>query len=444
MPPMRILTVALVLLAGCAPPPSGSMIRSWVTNFGEYNINVVFPMREAVQPGDVFLVHAPLELGPGTPPQAIHVDSLNLINAWEAFAPTRMELPPDTREVKEGAPFSQPVGTPQTRPLPVEAPSSLNRPRLAAFPELQIARTTAASLGLATSGSPLLAALGLSSSNEISVRVEMVEHVAMPLARVFPEINAWMSAVDEPSALYPVAFQAACTAADAMAGELVRRGISPDRASAALRIGFVTEIFTARAVSYTALDQTAGAASASAILGSTAELSRLVGDARPDPVPGATGTGQMDPQLQVRLASEVERIRREVGGLGGGSGSFTVRSAAGQRVALVQRFERPLVFGWRGILFQLPATQSQSPICGSPLRPNRFGDGVREFGWRRENLAHGQPAGSPNTTTVSSGLGTDTAASVSPTGIGRLPSADGLGTATPSNRRPDPSELLRQ
>lgn len=399
------------------------MLRSWVANFREYNINAVFPLRESLQPGDIFVVVSNVDPGPGVPPQAIHIDSLNLSRAWTGFAAGRMELPADRRLLQAGEVFSQPDGSAQTRPLPAAAPASVNRPRLAAFPDLEIARTTAASLGIGATGNPILAALGLSSSNEISVKVAKVEHVALPVAWVYPELNAWFRSVERPDPSYPVAFQALCIGAEAMQAVLRGRGISGPQAADAVRVGVVTEVFAAREVSYTALDQVAGSATASAILDSTAELSRLVGTT-PAPAQGAASTGAIDPALQARLQAEVDRIRREVAGFNGGGGSFSIVSAAGQRVALVQRFERPLVFGWRGVLFAMPTTDSQAPICDSPLRPWTFGADVAATGSSIADALSEQPR-------------TPTRVQRAPNNPVRPPPVEELGTNTLLRVKPD-------
>lgn len=374
---MRWMVGVALALGGCAADKPGALVRSWSDNFNEYGIDVIFPPREDFQIGDVYVNYPAGLVATGRLPFAVQADRLNLLPAWAAHQSSQLFAKPQT--TYEDGVFDQPVDDNQRIGTDPRTP---NRLSLAAFPQLEIARVSAASLGLGATGSPLLAALGFSSSDEVSVKVTKTEQMSLPLRPAMARLDAWMADVRDPDSA-SAAKKALCIAAGQVLAELVARGVKPPVAKANLVVTVPLQVYYTRGLQYSTLESRATQVQASAILDDAATLDTLVkaisdqngeqpappagegAEAAPAPAatPAPAPAPDQDPtQPGVITRAQLEELQRtvdslstQVGGFGAGGGAVNVRAASALGVSLTEDFQRPLAFGWRGVKFKADA-----------------------------------------------------------------------------------------
>lgn len=356
-----LATTATFLLASCAAQP-GDLIRGWRENFAEYNVSIVFPPRESFQIGDVYMNYSVDQLPQGQLLQAVHVDRLPLLEEWDTYQQQQLEVPAATAYPATGL-FTQPVRAGERLGTKARAGDRMS---MAAFPQLEIARVRAASLGLASTGNPILAALGFSSSDDISVKVTKTEQMSVPLRAIQIPFAAWQLRAEQEGSAEGAAI---CEAYAEMRRRLIIEGVKDPF----IVITVPTEVYYTRGLNYSTLKGSAFNAQARAILNATAELSALVDQVEeegggnggeengtPSRAPERdTQAGEAAPttaatlsrrQLQ-ELQANVDELQRNIGGFGAGGGELSVSVSDAFGVSLNEDFARPLAFGYRSMTY---------------------------------------------------------------------------------------------
>lgn len=185
------LLIAIVALTGCTTTGPGFVAREWTRNMRELGIYPVFPPREDVQVGDVYLMPAfeescrdkAVESGP-LPLSLLLTTLSGAVNSADTFYAARISFPKEPAGSASGA---QASGSPNAA-----FASQDRRLRVVGFPSFLSVTVSSANLGayLTASGLPASAGLAMDKSSTASVSVSVAESYAVPLATLLPQLFA--------------------------------------------------------------------------------------------------------------------------------------------------------------------------------------------------------------------------------------------------------------
>jgi hypothetical protein len=329
---------AAALLAACrAPQPErGTVQREWNHTLRELGIQPVYPPREDLAVGDVYVRRG-------------YVDDQELVPS-RGFAPLDLWL----ASASPGAQLDRFYGErasfpPAPAPAPAPPATALHqvgdntRLRTVAFPDFTSLVVRAVD---ARAFVPLEAiGLGLGGSwdgqHQVNVKVPLAESCGLPLNLALPLIaerngDAWFlkPALADSSVLVKLHADVKAWAESAAAlDEAGRERIANDPN---VHLDLITEVFYTRAIDVAVSSQTSGGARASARPVATAGTG---GDTAP-----ATSEGDA-----LARASRLNAELQDVDALSTPGGSVQFLSASDQGLSMRRTFERPIAIGYRAV-----------------------------------------------------------------------------------------------
>ena len=189
-------------MPGCTPKMGtadpGAVAKQWSMMMREFGIVPIYPPREDVQPGDVYVLPLPpdAELERAVIrdnpqnflPIALHVARLDVRDDIKAHYNASISLPatPNFASATKPVAVTQPTFTAER-----EFPADISRPRLGGFPEFFSIQLSTASAGAVVPTEILNLGLAATGTSEkiVKVSVPMVETVGLPVARVVGRIS---------------------------------------------------------------------------------------------------------------------------------------------------------------------------------------------------------------------------------------------------------------
>jgi hypothetical protein len=340
-------------LAGCASTPPGYVAREWSKAMRELGITPVFPPREDLQVGDIYM-------SPSTPErEAILLAEENFVplGLWAGNVKLDLALK-NFYSARDSFPPTPATGTSQpTAPgTDVFGSGDTNRLRIVGFPMFMSATFNQGSLSGLIPVEAVSIAFGASlfGSKTVNVSVPRAESYGLPAASLF---NSLVIAPQsgQPKKWSPIGaggLVAEDLAAYLPTGQLVEVAKDPrwkENPYAYLRV--ITEVFYARELDV-AIDSTEGRGATVDVQPVVAPPAIATGQAQPT-APAATGSlafGEATPQ---QLAAELNRQLDEASQrrVPGGGARFV---AVGKRgVSLRLTYERPVAIGYRGMVLKL-------------------------------------------------------------------------------------------
>jgi hypothetical protein len=355
---MAFAVLALgVGLAGCAGTPKGYVAREWSATMRELGITPVFPPREDVQVGDIYMApttpanEAVLLEEKGFVPLGLWVATANLNDSLTEFYQSRRSFPATN---KDG------TGQPQAPDGDVFSGGDVKRLRLVGFPMFMSATLNRGSLSALVPVEAVSVAFGgaFSRARTINVSVPRAESYGLPAAQVYNILVPASTSPGTPKRWDPLA------AGGIDASDIVvylpnaqRDVLTKDTEWQKKKFGYVrviTEVFYARE-----LDVSIDSGSAR---GAALEVQPVVSVPVPQLPPATNASTPAAPPATVafkeatpqQIAAELNKqldeaitARRTVGG-----GARFV--AVGKRgVSLKVTFERPMAIGYRGVLLKV-------------------------------------------------------------------------------------------
>jgi hypothetical protein len=330
---------SVVLAAACrAPQPErGEVQREWNHTLRELGIQPVYPPREDLAVGDVYVRRGRVddqELVPtsGFAPLDLWLASAAPGASLDAFYGARASYP--------ATPADPAAASPATA---IHQVGDATRLRTVAFPDFASVNVRAVD---ARAFIPLEAiGLGLGGNwngqHQVNVKVPLAESCGLPLNLALPLVaerngDAWFlrAAVADPVVLTKLHADVKAWAATAAAlDEAQRKRITDDPN---LHLDLVTEVFYTRAIDVAVSSQTSSGGRASA---------------RPVAVPGAAGEAPLlAPEGDaVARARQLNDELQEVDALGAPGGSLQFLSASDQGLSMRRTFERPIAIGYRAV-----------------------------------------------------------------------------------------------
>lgn len=355
------LAVALPsLLAGCGVTRDpGFVAREWDSSMRELSIYPLFPPREDVQVGDLYVVLAEAEDGPqdvdyGTP--GIWLDSLLTRDAVEAFYDGRINLPkglPVVSSVASGdaSPTSLTQVISTTPPHNAyRSADPLARLRLVQFPAFSLALLRESEIGLAAPSllGGLLGTLGGSDDLNLSLSVPQAESYALPANTLIDLLQQQCAAgkkVIDPARV-------------ALAGDMLRR---PGDKSGTPVLIVISEVFYTRTLDYT-FSRKSGFG-----IGATAGAPPVPQPPVPQPPEddqGGTAQPEIQPAVATDIGAQLTALAAQVNGAAPNAGQAlpgargTIDLSGNRSVRLSQNFERPIAIGYRALFVRT------LPDCG--------------------------------------------------------------------------------
>lgn len=337
---------ATTVITACSSTPKINVGATWGSEISQYGIVALYPPRENVYVGDVYLfVHNPCSGSQSNLMQATLLGSLpvgDMQSAFESFYGTRPELPAEAASAS-GTP---PAGTNHSAsPQPTSsdifwkgAPGGrpFVRLRLAAFPEMKLGSVTKTEIG---GGGPLggiaqlVGAAGYDKSTQVDVSVTGVEEADIPAPVFYRAVKKFLAGDKAGDVLDTEAIDKLYKQMNALMRDETRCEkpvpFEPD-------IIFVKRVFYARAIDFSFSDTQALAALVKA---STQTPATGSGTGTPAAVPAAGATTAET--AANALSSELASLAGS--GTPGVGASLAVGSSGG--LVLKQSFARPMAFG---------------------------------------------------------------------------------------------------
>ncbi|WP_368414774.1 hypothetical protein [Falsiroseomonas sp.] len=350
-------TSALLLpLAGCGQPQV-PVAQVWAGAVSQYALQPIFPMREGVQPGDVYVIadHDAFDRQSAFRPRSLWVAALpGLRDELQRIAEGRLQMPlTDGAAIMigdESAPKRAPSLWPQpahpaTTTLHAGSSAGLRRLGLAAMPDVaaKTSFTAGAAAGAPVLG-PLKAALGLDDSRSVTIRPVGVEVLSLPLTSIDRMRAAGCAAERTLDALVT---QAAQHVEPRLAGAMPERAQLAARTNA--RVMVPSQVYFVRAIDFVFDADTALVAEVTA---QRAEARRREAAGAQGTTPPAAAAGAAPPPPAAAAPDAAARALferlagRQVEGLVPATASVTFVSDQG--LVLRQIFQQPLAFAVSG------------------------------------------------------------------------------------------------
>ncbi len=406
-----ILLTCGLLTAGCAtaPAPAGYVAKQWATAFRELQITPIFPPREDVQVGDIYVAPVAPEdeeavfSAKGYLPRGMWVHSLDLNKQINAFYNQRASFPQTNIErveifkstwetIKDKSAedvkrytenlieyidsynraypaLPQPAST--TDIWKGDAIGDAKRLRIVGFPEFMSATFTQGDLSAffptGSSGSAGGQAM-FSSARSVTVKVPVAESYGLPMSKVLPALRQqqnynkknWgeLGLAPDDRTHSPFDNVNALLALDDKNRKVDANG------NVVVRLRMATEVYYARVLDIT-IQATKEAAAAIQIAeetpaaseeeqGSSGGQSSTGGDEQSNENDGEENLAaeKRAARLEARLSAlEQDESRVPEGGLPGGSAR--VMSVSKNQIGMRRVFDRPVAIGFRGFDFEV-------------------------------------------------------------------------------------------
>jgi hypothetical protein len=185
----RLIAACALALCGCASPiKSGFVSEQWTTNMEELGIYPVFPPREDIYVGDIYVTYgaadAAAPTASATPSAGSPRPKLPTLGVYFARLDVAQKLKAQYAARPEFG------GAPVTPSSIFDGPAAQTRLKTVAFPYFFSATATGAEIGafVPVDGLPLKAGLGLDSIKSASVTVSAAESYALPWSDLAEEV----------------------------------------------------------------------------------------------------------------------------------------------------------------------------------------------------------------------------------------------------------------
>ncbi len=373
---MKGITAAALLpllIAGCGQPQI-PVAQIWAGAVSQYGVQPIFPVREGVQPGDVYVIadHDAFDRQGAFRPRSLWVASLPGLRAeLESLAEGRLQMPltvsaeitiGDTSDPKR-APALWPQPThPATTTLHVGSSAGLRRLGLAAMPDVaaKTSFTAGAAAGVPVLG-PLKAALGLDDSRSVTIRPVGVEVLSLPLTSI-ERMRAAGCAAER--GLDALVIQAAQHVEPRLAGPEPERAQLAARTNA--RVMVPSKVYFVRAIDFVFDADTALVAEVAALSAEARrrEAAATQGETPPPSNQGAAIPSATNAAQDAAARALFERLAgRQVEGLVPATASVSFVSDQG--IVLRQIFQQPLAFAVAGPSYAVVGTDGHwASFCG--------------------------------------------------------------------------------
>ncbi len=373
-----VVVVAPFLFACRAPTPTrGEVQREWNSTLRELGINPVYPPREDLQVGDIYVRRGYVDdekLVPeqGFAPIDLWLAHVNANASLSSFYGARASLPrtpgPDGGTVPAGA---QPDGS-------IFEVGDNSRMRVVAFPDFASMNIRASDLRAFIPVEALGLGLGGSWSGEhqVNVKIPTAESYGLPLNAVLPLVAdtsgpVWVLKADIAAPALLVKLHE-----DVQAWARAISTLPPEQRAAIeddplLHLDLITEVFYARAIHVAVSARTTGGARASArplVQAGGVGTSAEPGGGGTSAVSGAPVSAGDDALARANQLNE-ELVQLDALDVPGGSLQFL--SASDQALAMRRRFDRPIAIGYRAV--QLSVDPANGSIVGIGAAANRAG-----------------------------------------------------------------------
>lgn len=388
---------ALTVLGACvATPRPGAVQRQWNQMMRELGINPVFPPREDVQVGDVYLRRG----APGDPRHA--VNGFVPIDLWVAsLQPETVEdhyrrrtsFPDSLADRILGDDGRTPPGrfirVPRDPDATVFSRRDMSRLRQVAFPDFMSMTVTSGDVRGLVPIQAISLAFGASWSNDqrADIKIPAAESYGIPFTQIRPSLFGSGRSCTIKEQHDCVQKQCARQLSESIATlddlALMRtrlatmRGLAPAQAPEHLYLEVITEVYYARvidvAISYkydfgarlrvspqhlevrseTRIDRTSIASNPQT------QGTELVTEST---VQRATELREPDP---IARAQQLNEQLKEIDAMGGVGGTFQFISVSGTSVGMRRSYERPVAVGWRGITLKVRASNGAVEELGA-------------------------------------------------------------------------------
>ncbi|MBV8047187.1 MAG: hypothetical protein JO171_08550 [Paludibacterium sp.] len=362
---------AVSLLLGCSSTdPTQSVATSWGQELRQMQVEPVFPIREDIQPGDVFILCAGSD--PTHPSKQVlpistywtRLDATTIKQLLEDYYRTRLIMP--INKVVGGQAASQPSIQQNT-----SASGTFTHLQLVAFPDAMHASLDSRSLSALIPAGVALGRFGISSQevDSGSLSITSASYYGLPQAKIMPLVkeqigpNGELGREDFKKALD--AKEAECQPLNLYAQAVV-----------------VSEVFLANGIRLKLQSSKAATAqmqlntvlsSGSTVANTLSTIQKLqasaatAGKTQAPAGNGGTASGQ-DAQTQALSAAVVSLLtgmESSQENLPGVSGTITTGSTG--TISMDSIFTKPLVFGYRGVHIRKNASDTGFEIRGTDL-----------------------------------------------------------------------------
>jgi len=418
------------VIAGCSsttPVEPGNVAKQWATAFRELQLTPVFPPREDVQVGDVYVVPVAPEdeeeifRDKGYLPRGMWVHTLDLNRQISDFYQERPSFPQTNIErveifrstwekIKDGSAedvrrytenFLEYVDSinraypalpqPESRGDVWQTRGNANRLRIVGFPEFMSATISGGDLSafFPTETSSTGVQAMFSNARSVTVKVPVAESYGIPMSIFLPALrqqvqydqSTWrklgLSPDDTPHSPFDNV--------DVFLAQDQRNKSVDANGNVVVRLRVATEVYYARVLDVT-LQATEEAAAAVQFAENAAESAPAPAASQAEQGYSGSGgqqsndddegddddgnedfnAGQAAARLEARLiALEQDRARVPEGGLPGGSAR--VMSVSSNHIGIRRVFDRPVAIGFRGFDFEVTLSRTTGKFVGLKL-----------------------------------------------------------------------------
>ncbi len=367
-----VMLIVLVFAASCAEIPRGYAAREWSLALREMQIVPVFPPREDVQIGDVYLVTADemqtlesVDTASGKSgflPIGVQLDHVNLNTQLAAYYNARAAFPATVLDRTDLTSAPQP-----TNPAGVWTGGDATRLRLVGFPEFLSATYSKGDLSalIPVEAVQVGLAAGFTKNKKVKVSIPVAESCGLPVATVLARYQAADGRKTHVDDLAKKMF--APLMSDSTKGQAVGY------------IRLITEVYYARVIDVSVYDSKSrggqlnvklpvpeGLPAARSGAGAGAGGGAAGGDATPTSTEVSMTPQQAAEELNKQLAASLASSTPGV--------NLKFVSAAEGSVSLRRTYERPIAIGYRGVVFPIVHVEdvrSAGLAIGSPMPEGR-------------------------------------------------------------------------
>lgn len=370
---IALLLATCAIVACSATPEKGRVQREWVNTLRELGINPVFPPREDLQVGDVYLRRGDPE-DPATVskrgfvPLDLWLASLNeqcvIVNHYArrpSFPDTNQHTgEPDAGKAVVQIPEQDDLGVPDRNTF---MRRDLGQLRQVAFPDFTSFNIRAADLRALVPVEALSIGLGASFQNEheVSVKIPAAESYGVPFSAIRPYLTGPDGRVSSrilSTADLPMLRSRQREVASYGTSGPTGGSFDPDY----IWIDVITEVFYARELDISI--QRREASGVRVRVTKTVTTTAATGETSTE----TTEYDEPDSSLvagetAVDRADAMNKKLREVDSLKGTGGSLTFLAVTHSGVAMKRIFERPVAVGWRGVTLKVRARSAGLTPC---------------------------------------------------------------------------------
>lgn len=360
-----LMATVMVAICGCTTTPKGYVAREWSQALRELNIIPVFPPREDVYVGDIYISptapdkEAELESTKGWLPLGLWIGSVNLTNRISSFYANRSSFPKTPSETVEfmtnytNAPFALvPQAADTNRNIFMNGDT--HRLRMVGFPSFMSATFSQGDLSavIPVEGLNIAMAASSSKSKSATLSVPVAESYGLPASEVF-------QAIRNPDGKFMV-IGTNLKAADILsyAGKQVKDAKCDCPVDYAY-VRLITEVFYTRALDVSINQKTTSGFGANVKpLASLGTVSQVVSTVSSNT---ASGSGATNSYITTRTesgtpADRATELNNQLSAAisqtaPGGSVKFV--SAGEFGVGMRRTYERPVAIGYRGMLLKI-------------------------------------------------------------------------------------------